>query len=307
MLHLSQNSNNFSAQARQQKSPRRSLLYVPGDSHRKIEKATGLQVDTLILDLEDGVAASQKLIACQTIVESLGNFNFGKIERLIRLNSLESGLAEDDLTATVAAQPDGYVVSKVESPEDLVDITYWLDEAEQLQKWPQNRIRLFAMIETALGIMNLREICIATPRLDGLIFGAEDYAASVGAMRTRTGFEVLYARSAIVAAAGAYGLQAIDHVCVDLDDLSTLEEQCSNGSQLGFRGKTAIHPKQIEIINRCFSPSAAEVERAQRLIAAYEAFQQSGQGAFVFEGKMVDLPVVRSARATVDRFTLSRA
>lgn len=287
--------------AKKHSSPRRSFLYVPGDSLRKIEKSATLQVDTIILDLEDGVAANQKLAARQTIVQALTTINFGKIERLVRLNSLDSGLAEDDLTSTVAAQPDGYVVSKVESPEDLVDITYWLDEAEQLSNWTHESIRLFAMIETALGVMNLREICTATSRLDGLIFGAEDYAASVGAIRTRSAEEVLFARSAVVAAAGAYGLQAIDHVCVDLHDPDHLAAQCQNGRQLGFWGKTAIHPNQTAVINRIYSPSSADVEQAQRLIAAYEAFQQSGQGAFAFEGKMVDLPVIRSAQRVLQR------
>ena len=280
---------------------RRSMLYVPGDSPRKLEKSAGLAVDTLIFDLEDGVALNQKLNARHNIFQALTSHHFGNIECLVRLNAVESGLAEDDLTGTVAAHPHGYVVSKVESPEDLVDITYWLDEAELLSNWQPESIRLFAMIETALGVMNLREICMATPRLDGLIFGAEDYATSVGAVRTRAGNEVLYARSAVVAAAGAYGLHAIDHVCVELQDADYLLEQCNNGKQLGFRGKTAIHPNQIEVINCTFAPSAQEIDHAQRLIAAYEGYQQSGQGAFAFEGKMVDMPVILSARQVLLR------
>lgn len=283
------------------RSRRRSFLYVPGDAQRKIEKAATWPVDVLILDLEDGVASNHKLAARQSVVDALATHDFGERERFIRLNALSTGLLEDDLTTTVGAHPTGFVVSKVESPEDLVEITYWLDEAEQLSHWPHDSLRLFAMIESGLGIMNLREICTATTRLDGLIFGAEDYAASVGAIRSSEGSEVLFARSAVVAAAGAYGLQAIDHVCVELQDSEQLVTQCKNGRQLGFWGKTAIHPNQTAMINQLFSPSESEIEQAQRLIAAFEEHQQSGKGAFNFNNKMVDLPVVRAAQKVLAR------
>lgn len=267
--------------SKQRTFARRSMLYITAIP--QLEKSAGLAVDTLIFDLEDGVALNQELNARHNIFQALTSHHFGNTECLVRLNAVESGLAEDDLTGTVITHPHGYVVSKVESPEDRVDITYWLDEAELLSNWQPESIRLFAMIETALGVMNLREICMATTRLDGLIFGAEDYAASVGAVRT-AGNEVLYARSAVVAAAGAYGLHAIDHVCVELQDADYLLEQCNNGKQLGFRA--AKQPStQTRSGHQLYLCALRRDDHAQRLITAYEGYQQSGQGAFAFEGK----------------------
>ncbi len=282
-------------------SPRRSLLYVPGDSLRKVTKASILPADTLILDLEDGVALSQKEAARLTVRQALRELDFGPRERLVRINNVNGPLAQQDLTITIEARPDGYVVPKVESVEDLLAVSHFVDEQESLNGWPAGHIRLLAMIETARGIMNLREISQATPRLDALIFGAEDFVASIGAVRTRENGELFYARSALVTAAGAYDLQAIDSVFVGLDDQPGLAAECSNGRQLGFVGKTVIHPGQIETANRIFAPAADEVEAARRLVAAFEQHQQAGAGAFAYEGKMVDRPVIRLAQRLLAR------
>lgn len=282
-------------------SPRRSMLYVPGDSLRKVTKASTLPADTIILDLEDGVALSQKEAARLTVRQALRELDFGPRERLVRINNVNTPLAQNDLTITIEARPDGYVVPKVESAEDLLAVSHFVDEQESLNGWPAGHIRLLAMIETAHGIMNLREIGQATPRLDALVFGAEDFAASVGALRTRENWEVFYARSAVVTAAGAYDLQAIDLVFVGLDDQAGLEAECINGRQLGFIGKTLIHPSQIETTNRIFAPAAAEVEAARRLLAAFNEHQKAGAGAFAYEGKMVDMPVIRIAQRLLAR------
>lgn len=282
-------------------SPRRSMLYVPGDSLRKVTKASTLPADTIILDLEDGVALSQKEAARLTVRQALRELDFGARERLVRINHVNGHLAQNDLAATVETRPDGYVVPKVESAEDLLAVSHFLDEQEKMNDWPAGRIRLLAMIETALGVMNLREIGQATPRLDALVFGAEDFAASVGAVRTRENGEMFYARSAVVTAAGAYHLQAIDLVFVGLADQPGLEAECIGGRQLGFIGKTLIHPGQIETANRIFAPDPKEVEQAQRLLAAFAEHQQAGAGAFAYEGKMVDMPVIRIAQRLLAR------
>lgn len=284
-----------------QSSPRRSLLYVPGDSLRKVTKASTLPADTIILDLEDGVALSQKEAARLTVRQALREVDFGPRERLVRINNVNGPLAQSDLTVTIEARPDGYVVPKVESAEDLLAVSHFLDEQEKLNGWPLGHIRLLAMIETARGVMNLREIGQATPRLDTLVFGAEDFAASVGAVRTRENGEIFYARSAVVTAAGAYDLQAIDLVFVGLDDPAGLEAECRHGRQLGVIGKTLIHPGQIEIANRIFAPALDEVDTARRLLAAFAEHQQAGAGAFAYEGKMVDMPVIRLAQRLLNR------
>lgn len=275
---------------------RRSLLYVPGDSQRKIEKALTLEVDSIILDLEDGVAATHKAEACEVTAHALANLDFGHRERIVRVNARESGLVADEVSATIAARPDGYLAPKVESALDLLEIDELLSEAETGRGWPAQSIRLHAMIETALGVMNLREIATATPRLDALVFGAEDFVASTGALRTAEGKEILQARSMIVMAAGAWDLQAIDCVFVEYQNAAGLEAECRLGRQLGFAGKTLIHPAQVPVANAIFAPSPEEIDWATRLTIAFIRHQIEGTGAFAFEGRMVDLPILRSAQ-----------
>ena len=149
--------------------------------------------------------------------------------------------------------------------------------------------------------MNLRAIAVATPRLEGLIFGAEDLAGDVGSIRTLAAWEVFYARSAVVTAAAAYHLQAFDMIFADFNDAAGLEEESRFARQLGYTGKTCIHPSQTPIIDRAFSPTAAEVARAQRLVEAFAAQQAAGAGAFTFEGKMVDMPMLRAAQRILTR------
>lgn len=291
---------------------RRSVLFVPGDSMRKISKAVQLDVDTLILDLEDGVAANRKEEARRTVVEALGTLDFGRRERLVRLNPFASswpgsleGLPAVDLQATIETRPDGYVIPKVDTPEQIRLVSSYLDRVEEQHGWPPNSIRLLVMIETAQGLVNLKEIAQASPRLEALVFGAEDFASDLGAKRTPAGWEVFYARSAIVTIAAAYRLQPVDMVFVDLNDLQGLEEECRFARQLGFSGKTIIHPRQVEVVNRIFAPSPEEIDWALRLSQAFEAHQSAGTGAFDFEGKMVDLPIMRAAEGILARARLA--
>ncbi|MDQ7029270.1 MAG: CoA ester lyase [Ardenticatenia bacterium] len=280
---------------------RRTLLFMPGDERRKIEKGARLGPDAVIMDLEDGVALNRKDVARETVRTALQEVVFGRAERLVRINPVGSGLEEEDLDVTLAGRPDGYVVPKVESPEQLA----WLDERltaeERARGWPEGGVRLLAILESARGILHAGSIAAATPRLEALIFGAEDFAGDVGARRTPGGWEILYARSAVVVAAAAHGLQAVDTVFTDLHDVEGLRQDATLALQLGFDGKLAIHPRQIPVILDVFTPSAEEVERARRLIAAFEAHQKRGRGAFAHEGKMVDMPMIRAARRVLAR------
>ena len=283
---------------------RRSVLYMPGDSMRKINKAAQMAVDSIVMDLEDSVALSHKHEARHTVSEALRTVDFGRSERLIRLNPPpispeEHGQVADlflaDLDATIDAHADGYVIPKVETHEQLLRVTGYLDRAEDARGWPPASIRLLAIVETARGIMNLKEIAQASRRLDGLMFGAEDLAADIGARRTRAGWEVFYARSAVVTAASAYNLQAIDMILADLNDLDRLEEECIAARALGYEGKMAIHPRQVEVIDRVFTPSVEEIEQAQRLVQAHNQHQATGSGVFELDGQMIDRPLVRTA------------
>ncbi|MEZ4659647.1 MAG: CoA ester lyase [Caldilineaceae bacterium] len=285
---------------------RRSLLFMPGDSMRKIEKAAQLPVDSIVMDLEDGVAHNRKATGRQTIVEALQTLDFGHRERLIRINPvgdhpMGGQLWDVDLEATVQAQPDGYVLPKVEYANDLLTVDQYLTEVERRNNWPLLSIRLLALVETARGVMNLREIAAASSRLDALAIGAEDLAGDMGATRTSMGWEVFYARSALVTAAAAFGLQAIDTVFVDLNDLDGLRAEAAQVQKMGFMGKLAIHPRQVAVINDVFTPSAAEIAQARRIIHSFEEHQAAGDGAFELDGKMVDAPMMKAARRVLAR------
>ena len=181
-----------------QKSPRRSFLFTPGDSVRKIEKAAQLGVDTIILDLEDAVAIEQKENARQLVSTALRDINFGRTERLVRINAVETDFFAADLDVIAARIPDGIVLPKVETAVHMQKIDDYLSAAERANGRSEGAIRLFALIETALGVMNIKEIAQASPRLDALLFGAEDLAVDVGATRSSGGQEIFYARSAVV-------------------------------------------------------------------------------------------------------------
>lgn len=272
--------------------PRRSLLFMPGDDRRKIEKGIATRPDCVIMDMEDGVALNRKVEARQGIVAALNELDFGGVEKIVRINTIGSGLAEDELDAVLPAKPQALLVPKIETADQVA----WV-----LHRIPAD-LPLLIMIETAKGIVNLRDIA-AVPGLTALVFGAEDLIASVGGQRTPSNHEVAYARSALTIHAAAYGLQALDMVFVDFNDEAGVKAEARTALELGYSGKTAIHPKQIAPINEAFTPSAQEVERAQRLLAAHDQNQAIGSGAFAFEGKMVDMPVVRAAQAVLARAT----
>ncbi len=270
--------------------PRRALLFMPGDDRRKIEKGIATKPDCVIMDLEDGVALNRKTEARHTIVAALNELDFGGVEKIARINALDAGLAEAELAVILPAKPEALLVPKIESPEQVS----WI------RKRIPDDLPLLIMVETARGIVNLKEIA-AAPGLEALIFGAEDLIASSGGIRTRSNHEVHFARSALALHAAAFGLQALDMVFVDLQDEAGLRAESRAALELGYSGKTAIHPRQIAPIIETFTPTPAEIDRAQRLVQAHEENQASGAGAFAFEGKMVDMPVVRAAQALLAR------
>ncbi len=280
---------------------RRSVLFMPGDSLRKIEKAAGLDVDVVVMDLEDGVALSKKEEARRTVVEALKRLDFGRSQRWVRVNVPTEDFFREDIELTSVGRPDGYVIPKVSSVEDLRRVERVLEAVEGQPESTGSRPVLAALVETARGVVNAAQIAEASDRLVALMFGAEDYAGDVGAERTAEGAEVLYARSAVVAAAKAARIDAIDTLFTDLADLEGLERDAVTGRRMGFDGKMAIHPRQVEVIHRAFDPTEAQIAHATRLLAAFTTQQKRGTGAFDFEGKMVDLPMVRSAEKVLAR------
>jgi citrate lyase beta subunit len=284
---------------------------MPGDDLHKIRKATTLGVDCACMDMEDGVALNRKAEARQVIVDALQTVDFGRSERLVRINAIGSGLETDDLEALFGAsappdlrRPDGIVVPKVESPEQVHWVSDRLEQAEQRFGWPAGCLALVIQIETALGLVYVREVLSAqltAPRLQAVIFGAEDLAGDIGMTRTRQGAEVSYARGAIVAHAAAFNLQAIDMVYVDFRDREGLEAESRQGAEMGFSGKQIIHPSQVEPVQAAFTPSPEAVAHARRVMEAFTAHQAAGRGAFALDDKMVDMPVVKAAQRVLDR------
>ena len=280
---------------------RRALLYVPGSDLHKIEKAAGLQVDGIILDLEDGVAANRKDDARQIIAQALRTIDFGRSERLVRINPFYTGRAEADLDAVLPSKPDTLIIPKVDSPSLLAKVEEILSDNETRLKLPRNTFEVIALIESARAFVNLPAICASSSRLKGLIFGAEDLTADAGMTRTPGGTELLYARSMLALHAAAFELQAIDMVQTNFTDMERLTAEARQAADLGYAGKQVIHPAQIAPVQQVFTPDAAAIERAQRIITGADEAAQSGRGAFSLDGEMVDLPVIKRAQAIITR------
>ncbi len=280
---------------------RRALLYMPGDDMHKIRKAASLGVDSVCMDLEDGVATNRKAEARDSILEALHTLDFGRTERLARINPVGSGLEQADLKAVLAGRPDGIVIPKVKSSEQVRWVSAQIALTEKGNNWPAGAICLIAIIESAPAIINLAQIAPADDRLQALVFGAEDLAGDIGMVRTPAGWEVFYARSAVVTHAAAFDLQAIDMVYVNFKDPEGLKREALQGAQMGFAGKQIIHPNQVIPVQEAFTPDDEAVASAQRIIQAFIEHQQAGMGAFALDGKMVDAPVVKAAERVLAR------
>ncbi len=280
---------------------RRALLYMPGDDMHKIQKAITLGVDCICMDIEDGVALTRKAEARSTIAEALRTLDFKGSERLVRINPVGSGMDEEDLRAVLPTHPDGIVIPKVGLAEQVRWVSDQIEEIECARGWPVGQIVLLALIETARGVVNLKEIAGACPRLEALIFGAEDLAGDIGAVRTRPGWEIFYARSATVTHAAAFGLQAIDMVFMDLQDIEGLSEESIQGAEMAYTGKQVIHPNQVAPVQEAFSPSDEAISQALRVVETAEQYQAAGTGAFALDGRMIDAPVVKAAEWVLER------
>ena len=279
---------------------RRALLYMPGDDWRKINKALTLGVDCICMDMEDGVALNRKAEARQTIARALQELDFGASEKLARINAVGSGLEDDDIQAALPCRPDGIVIPKVEALEQIEWGSQIIERAELQYDWPLNSIRMLVGVETARGILNLKEIA-SHPRLDGIIFGGEDFAASLGAVRTPQAWELFYARSAVVVACAANALQAIDIVTIEFRDLEKVRQEALFGAQLGYSGKQVVHPNQVAPVQEAFTPDDQAILQARRLVEAFEQHQARGAGAFELDGRMIDLPLLKAAQNILTR------
>jgi citrate lyase subunit beta/citryl-CoA lyase len=286
---------------------RRSLHFVPGGNERMMQKALTLAADGLILDLEDAVTPDRKAATRPIVRGWLESLDFGHRERWVRMNPIFTEYAVADLEETIAGRPHGYIVPKPSRAEDIRRIVAILDRLEQKHDLPFGSTRLIPIAtETPEGLLNIREVAGASPRIAAISWGIEDLSAAMGLPRTRDAdgryLDIpRYARVMCAVAASAAGVEAIDTVYTDIADVEGLRSECREGVAMGFSGKISIHPGQIDVINAEFTPSRQDAEEAVALIAAFEEHAGRGAGAFAWKGQMMDMPHLTRARKIAER------
>ncbi len=272
--------------------PRRSVLYMPGSNARALEKAKTLPADGLIFDLEDAVAPDAKESAREQVCAAVRAGGYGPRELVIRVNGLATPWGHADLNAAARAGADAILIPKVESADAVRQALSVLDAAGAPDDLP-----IWCMMETPRGMLHAEEIAGASPRVACFVMGTSDLAKELHAAHTRMRLPMLTSLGLCLLAARACGLVILDGVYLDLQDDEGFAEACRQGAELGFDGKTLIHPKQIAPANEVFAPSPEEVDRARRIIAAYEQAMQEGKGVVVVDGRLVEnLHVVEARR-----------
>lgn len=276
--------------------PRRSCLYIPGANSRALEKAKSLPADMLILDLEDAVAPESKLEAREKVSKVIQKRAYGRREVIVRINALNTMWGKDDLNMVASVAPDGVLVPKVGSGDEIRDIDRHLSAAGASRE-----LGLWVMIELPLAILNIQEIAAASigTRLIGLVLGTNDLAKELGAVLTfnRSAFQMSLCMA--LAAARAYGLVAIDGVYNDIADEAGFDAESQQGRILGFDGKTLIHPSQLDIANQIFAPTPNDLARAHAVIEAFELEENYGKGVLKVNGKMTELLHLEQAKQLV--------
>ncbi len=279
--------------------PRRSVLYMPGSNARAIEKARELPADAVILDLEDAVAPEAKAMAREQIRKALEKGGFGDREVFVRINGLDTRWWVDDLHAVADVRPDAVLVPKISDPHQLQDLA-----ARIVDMGTDPHIRVWAMMETPLAMINVGAIAAAAhdseTRLSGFVMGTNDLAKDTRARIVPGRAPMLPWLMTCVAAARAFGIDILDGVYNDLGNAEGFADECRQARDLGFDGKTLIHPRQIEVCNDTFSPAPEEVQAARKIIAAFDLPENQGKGVIQIEGRMVERLHADMARRTVE-------
>jgi citrate lyase subunit beta/citryl-CoA lyase len=270
---------------------RRSMLFIPGNNPGMLQNGGVFGADSVILDLEDAVAPMEKDAARFLVAHALRTVDYGCSETVIRINPLDT-FAAADIKAIVPCCPDAILVPKVESAADIHQVISMIAAAEKPGQTP---VKIIALLETPCGIVEAYNIAKSDPRVVALALGAEDYTAGLGAMRTKEGTEIFTARTVLINAAAAAGIQSIDTPYTDANDEEGLLADTELAKRLGFKGKLSINPRQIDVIHNVFSPSLSDIDWAQQVIHAIRKAESEGSGVASLNGKMVDLPIVNRA------------
>tara|TARA_Y100000590_G_scaffold171885_1_gene196583 strand:+ start:1734 stop:2621 length:888 start_codon:yes stop_codon:yes gene_type:complete len=274
----------------------RSLLFIPGNRLDMLRKGLGFSPDVVIPDLEDSVPNAEKDDAREKVAGIVEEFTKAGFRVIPRINSLNSGYGKQDLQALVGPNIWGINVGKTDRPEDILELDSIITDLESGAQVKNGTIKLIPYIESAMALINAYSIAIASPRVIGLAFGAEDFTKDMGIERTDAGQEIDYPRYVVAVAARAANVMAFDTPNVNFRDEIGLELDIKKAISVGYTGKFAIHPAQIESINRLFVPSEDQVLQAKRIVEAAEKAELEGKGATTLDGKMIDVPIVERAK-----------
>lgn len=274
-------------------------MFVPGNNPAMMSDAHIYGPDSIMLDLEDSVTVSEKDTARLLVYNALKSVDYGDTEMVVRINPLNTPFGKKDIEAVVKAGVDVIRMPKTETAEEVLEVEREIERVENEIGCP-GRTKIMAAIESASGVVNAYAIATASPRMMGIALGAEDYCANLKTQRSKDGKELLMARQTIVVAARAAGIDALDTVYSNLDDMETFRKEVELIKQLGFDGKSIINPRQIEVVNDVFAPTEKEIEKARVIIAAIKEAEKKGSGVIAVNGKMVDRPVVLRAQRTID-------
>ena len=274
----------------------RTMLFCPASQPKMFLNAPVFQPDAILFDLEDAVAYAEKDSARDLLCEAVGQLDFGACRVFVRINSLHTPFGEEDVRAVVPAGIRYPRLAMCETAADVRELDGLLAAVEAEHQLPVGSVKVQCSIETARGVLNAREIVAASPRVISLSFGAEDYTRFMGTSRSKSAQELQFARTYLPVVAAEAGISAIDTVWSALDDQEGFEAEVRNARALGFSGKSCIHPSQVPVVHRLYTPDEEEVAHARRVMEAMRAAEQAGAGVFTVDGKMVDAPVIAKAR-----------
>lgn len=274
-------------------------MFVPGNNPGMIADAHIYGPDSIMLDLEDSVTMAEKDTARLLVHNALKSIDYGDTEMVVRINPLNTPYGKKDIEAVVKAGVDVIRMPKTETAEEVIEVEREIERVEK-EIGCLGRTKIMAAIESTLGIVNAYAIATASPRMMGIALGAEDYSANLKTQRTPGGDELRLARETIVVAARAAGIDALDTVYSNLNDMETFRKEVEFIKTLGFDGKSIINPRQIEVVNDVFAPKEKEIEKSRTILAAIKEAERKGSGVIAVNGKMVDRPVVLRAQRTID-------
>jgi citrate lyase subunit beta/citryl-CoA lyase len=281
------------------------MLYLPGNNPNMLLRGHLFEPDGLVIDLEDSVSAGEKDSARILVREVLRRGEFGACEVTARINGTDTEHWRKDVQAVVSCGASGVRVPKVESPQTVRDLDEEISGAEAQAGIPQGSVKIFCLLETAFGVWNAYDIAKASPRVTAIIPGGEDLAADLRTSRSREGTELEWVRRMLIVVARAAGVDALDTVFPHVSDDDGLRREANFVKQLGYDGKSVVHPNQIPIIHEVYAPTEREIDNARRIVEAASAAQARGLGAVSVDGRMIDAPVIRRARFTLVRAGLA--